>query len=123
MSAFSDDMRDVVTELCAELGNSCTVSKVTVGSGYDPTTGTTATGTQEDFQTHSAQYNKFAVVFGQDGQNTNLSGFESERVIIPWFGHVVDTTWLYDGHNITDVSTIESDNDILYFTLSIGEKR
>ena len=122
MSAFSDDMRQTVVELCQELGNSCTLFKPSPAAHYNPMTGETTGGTVESFDTYSAQYDKFAVSFGNDGQNTNLSGLESERVIIPWFGHKVDTTWQYNGHNITDVSFIESDNDIIYFTLSVGEK-
>ena len=122
MSAFSDDMRATVLELCEELGNSCTLFKNTAGTGYDPTTGQTAHGTVESYPTFSAQYNKFAISFGGDGQNTNLAGLYSDKVIVPWIGQEIDTTWLYDASNITDVSFIESDNDIIYYTLTIGEK-
>ena len=116
-------MQDVVTDLTKKLGNSCTLTHKHGAGGYDPTAGETTTATVDTYPTHSAQYNKFAVVFGTDGANTNLSGMESERVIIPWFGHMVDTTWEYNGHNITDVSQIESDNEVIYFTLTVGEKR
>jgi len=122
MSSFSSDMRVTVLELCQELGNSCVVSKPSATAVYNPTTGESTGGAGVSFNTYSAQYDKFFVSFGSDGTNTNLSGLMSERVIIPWFGHMVDTTWLYNGHNITDVSFIESDDDILYFTLSVGEK-
>lgn len=121
MSAFSDDMRQTVVELCEELGNSCVLNKPLTGTGYDPAIGETA-NTFRPFNTFSAQYNKFAVTFGNDGQNTNLSGIYQDRVIVPWIGEKIDTTWKYNDNNILDVSFIESDNDIIYYTLTIGEK-
>ena len=118
--SFSSDMRKVAKDLCQKLGNKCTLTKV-VASGYDPMTGKTGS-TNTDISLYSAPISKAGILFSMTGDNTNLSGFNDERVIVPWFGQKIDATWLYNGHNITNVSSIESQNDIIVFTISIGEK-
>lgn len=122
MSSFSQDMRQVVKELTEELGNKCLMFKPSPASSYDPMTGGQTNDTWTQFATTSVQYDKFSIPWGSDGANTNLSGIQGEKVIIPWFGEKVDTTWRYNYNNITDVSYIESDNEILYFILGVGEK-
>jgi len=123
MSAFSSDMIQVTADLCAELGNACVLTKVSDNGVYNPATGETVRSPNVDFHTHSVMINLFEQSFGRDGQNTNLSGFENETVVIPNFGQEVDSTWLYNGFDITDVSSYKSDNEVLYYTLSIGSKR
>lgn len=122
MSSFSQDMRQVVKELTGELGNKCLMFKPSPSSSYDPMTGETTGGVWTQYPTTSVLYDKFSIPWGSDGVNTNLSGIQGEKVIIPWFGKKVDITWRYNYNNITDVSYIESDNEILYFILAIGEK-
>jgi len=120
MGKFSNDMRKMATDLIKELGNRGTLTEVTRGS-YDSLTGKTAE-TTKDYPTHSAQASRVNLGFGGDGQNTNLAGFNSERVMVAWFGKIVDATWLYDGQNITDVSEIKTQDDIIVFTFTVGEK-
>ena len=120
MAQFSNDMRKMATDLIKLLGNNCVLTKVTAGA-YDPLTGKT-TATNQDFPLYSAQSSRVSDSFGGDGQNTNLAGFNGERVTVAWFGHIIDTTWLYDGQNIVDVMEIKTQNDIVVFNLVIGEK-
>ena len=120
MSDFSRDMRQTVLELCKELGNVCTLEHVTYGN-YDPATGKTPE-TITEYKTYSAQSKKLSVDFGLTGANTNLSGMHLERIIVPWVGAEVDTTWKYNGQNITNVSSLESDNEVIYYELAIGDK-
>ncbi len=120
MGAFSNDMRAVAKKLCKELGNSCELTKVTPGA-YNPVTGKT----DETFikiPIFSAPVRKAADIFGLMGGNTNLSGFSDQTVIIPWFGQKLDTTWKYNGHNITEVSEMSSQNDVIIYTIGVGAK-
>ncbi len=120
MGAFSTEMRNVATNLIREFGNRCVLTKVVKGP-YDPLLGKTVDVTT-DFSMFSAQSSRVNLGFGLDGQNTNLAGFNDERIIIPWFGHVVDVTWLYNGQNITDVMETKTQDDIVIFNLNIAEK-
>jgi len=120
MSAFSNDMRQVAVDLCKALGNSATLTEAKAGV-YDPAIGETPT-TNTDYPLHSAPSSHFAGVFPLDGKNTNLQGFYTTGIIVPWFGHVIDTTWLYNGNSITAVNSISSDNEIIVFNIVVGEK-
>jgi len=121
MGQFSQTMRGVAKDLCRKLGNKCTLSKETP-SKYDPTTGETASTGTISVPTYSAPKKKFSLDFGMTGENTNLSGFDDETVIVPWFGHVIDKTWLYNGQNILSVSSITSQDEIIIFEVRVGEK-
>ena len=117
MGQFSQEMRGVAKDLIKELGNSCTLEKVTRGA-YDPTTGDTPE-TKVTVPTFSAQASAFNRVFSQTGENTNLAGFDDESVVVAWFGQVVDETWTYDGAAISSVRPIMSQNDIIIFTITV----
>ncbi len=60
-------------------------------------------------------------IFGRDGGNTNLDGFNSESVIIPFFAGV-DKGWLYDGQNILTIAPLKTQGEIVAYNLSIGRK-
>ena len=117
MGAFSQEMRGVAKDLIKELGNKCTLEKVTYGA-YDPVTGETPE-TKVTIQTFSAQASNFNRVWQTDGQNTNLAGFDDESVIVAWFGQEIDETWTYDGAAISRVAPIMSQDDIIIFTISV----
>lgn len=119
MGTFSDGMRTVATNLTAKLGNPCTMTKVTVGE-YITSIGESPKEL-DYFATFSAPVKKITMDFGQMGTNTNLSGFDDNKVIIPWFGEEVDTTWLYNGHNITTVAPTDTQGDVVIYTLTIEE--
>ena len=124
MGAFSNEMRKVAKDLCTELGNKSTLTLVTTVSGdYDPLTGVTPPNVpNQDFIVYTAQSSHFAEMFPNDGQNTNLEGFYSSGQLVPWFGRPIDSTWLFDGHNITEVSDIKSQGDIIAYNIIVGEK-
>ena len=113
-------MRQVATDLCQELGNKATLTKVTPAS-YDPSTGNTP-DTKTDYPVYTAQNSHFAGVFPEDGRNTNLQGFYSGGYIVPWFGQPIDTTWLYNGFNIKELTDIRSQDDIIAYNIIVGEK-
>ncbi len=118
--AFADDMRTVATNLLRELGSSCVLQRITPGE-YDPVTGETP-DTVEDFSTYSGPVKLVSEVFGQDGINTGLDAFESNKVIVPWIGYEIDTTWRYNGFNIVFVATTETQNKPIIYTITVGEK-
>ncbi len=120
MGSFSNSMRQVAVGLMTELGNSCVLTQVTPGD-YDPTTGKTAE-TVVEYNTYCAPVKQMGVVFGDNGINTNLSGFDQNSVSIPWLGVVVDATWLFNGQNITKVEPVSAQDDIIIYNLSVGEK-
>jgi len=116
MGAFSNDMRGVARDLIKELGNKCTLEKVTRGA-YDPTTGETAE-TKTVIQTFSAPISLFNRMFTMTGENTNLAGFDDTSVIVAWFGQEVDETWTYDGAAISRVAPTVSQDDVIIYTIS-----
>ena len=120
MGAFSDSMRAVATELTTTLGNPCILTKVTKGE-YVVSIGKSPTETT-DYSTFSAPVKKVSQDFGQMGINTNLSGFDDNKVIVPWFGQTIDKTWLYNGNNIVSVAPIETQGDVVIYTIEVGEK-
>jgi len=120
MGAFSNAMRDTATSLVTQLGNPCTLTKVTKGE-YVVTAGKSPLE-KEDFNTYSAPVKKVSQDFGQMGINTNLTGFDDNKVIVPWIGQEIDSTWLYDGHNILTVSPVKTQGDIVIYTITIGER-
>ena len=120
MGAFSSNMRNVAIALCTKLGNQCTLTKKVRGA-YDPTTGLT-TSNDTVINTYSAPASEMSVAFGRDGQNTNLAGFDSNRIVVPWIGQEIDETWLYNDQNILSVAPIRSQDDIIIYTISVGEK-
>lgn len=119
MGAFSDNMRSVATTLITNFGSTCTLTKITKGQ-YIPSAGK-SNEAKEDFKTVSTPAKRVSEQFGALGINTNLAGFTNEKVIVPWFGKTVDETWLYNGHNIISVEETIAQNDIIIFTLEIGE--
>jgi len=119
MGAFSKEMRKVAKDLMKELGNPCVLVKVEVGA-YDPLTGRTVKDTQT-FNTFSAPYKHVSVLFGSDGINTNLSGFNDNKVTVPWVGYPIDTAWTYDGQDITKVEAVESQGDVIIYTITLSE--
>jgi len=121
MGAFSSGMRRTAQQLMTKLGNSCVLTKVDRGA-YDPATGKTSE-TRTDYPTYSAQTAKTNVVFGLTGENTNLDAFDDESVVVPWIGEEINPTWLYNGQNITEVHPVMSQDEIIIYILSIGEKK
>ena len=120
MAAFSTSMRKVAQDLIKELGNACTLTKVTYGE-YDPDLGETPE-TEVVINTYSAPTKNISVMFGQNGQNTNLNAFDSNKVTVPWINQEIDSTWKYNGYNILTVEPIEAQNDIIVYTITVGEK-
>ena len=118
--AFADDMRNVATMLLRELGSSCVLQRVTPGE-YNPLTGETL-DVVDDFSTYSGPVSLYNETFGLYGINTNLDAFDTNKVIIPWFGYEVDATWLYNGQNITRIDTVATQNKSIIFTITVGEK-
>jgi hypothetical protein len=120
MGTFSDNMRAVALRLSKQLGNSCTITKVTQGQ-YDPLTGKTNEVIQT-YPTYCVPLSKANEVFGLDGENTNLAGFDDTRVLVPYTIFKIDPTDLFNGQNIIDVSTTESQDNIIMYNLTVGEK-
>ena len=120
MGAFSTKMRTVANDLITKLGNPCTVEKVTRG-GYNPSLGKTEEAIQT-FNTFSAPAKDISVSFGQDGRNTNLAGFDTGKVSIPYLAinQVMDETWTYNGEAIKTVELIESQGEVIMFTLTVA---
>lgn len=120
MGAFSQQMKQVVIDLTKELGNPCILTKVGKGV-YDPVTGTTPPAATQTVNTFSGPNSMMSEMFGRDGENTNLMGFNSESVIIPFFAGF-DETWLFDGQNITSVAPLKTQGDIVAYNIEIGRK-
>ena len=120
MGQFSQSMRSVADSLIKDFGKPCVLSKITSGV-YDPSIGK-ATEVRVDIPTFCAPSNKVNVTFGLDGQNTNLTAFDTESIMVAWFGQEMDATWEIDGQNITTIMPIEAQGDIIVYTLSVGEK-
>ena len=120
MGAFSVEMAKVVVDLTKELGNPCVLTQVTAGV-YSPLTGNTTPASTQTINTFSGPNSMMSEVFGRDGQNTNLSGLNSESVIIPYFVGL-DETWLFDGQNILSVAPLKTQGDIVAYNIEIGRK-
>ena len=120
MGTFSAAMRQVAKDLCKELGNRCTLTKVTKGA-YNADLGESPE-TKIVINTFSAQMSQYAQNFGLSGNNVNLSGMNQEQLIIPWFGQPMDKTWLYNDQNIVDIAETMSQDDIIIYTITVGEK-
>ena len=120
MGTFSTKMRTVAFNLIAKLGNSCTLEKVTTG-GYNATTGKSEQSIRS-IATHSAPAKNISVMFGQDGTNTNLAGFDEGKVTVAYLGvnENIDETWLYNGEAITHVEPIESQDEVVVFNLTVA---
>ncbi len=118
--AFADDMRNVAKNLCQQLGNPAILTKITRGQ-YNPTTGKTDE-VRQDFNVYTAQNSKFNEAFGRDGQNTNLSNFQTESVVVPWLGELIDATWEYNNSSIVNVTEVMSQNKVIIQNLTIGIK-
>lgn len=119
MGAFSDSMRTVATDLITQLGNPCTLTKVVKGD-YVVSVGD-APEEKTDYSTYSAPVKKISYDFGQMGINTNLTGFNDNKVIVPWIGQEIDSTWLYNGNNILTVEETRTQGDIVIYTITVGE--
>lgn len=119
MGVFSDSMRAVAVDLLSQLGNPCTLSKVTKGD-YIPAIGRSPEE-KETFNTFSAPVKKVSQDFGQMGINTNLAGFDDNKVIVPWIGQEIDATWQYNGNNILKVEPVQTQGDIIIYTITVGE--
>jgi hypothetical protein len=120
MGAFSQEMKQLVIDLTRELGNPCTLTKVTKGV-YDPLTGETPPSATQTITTFSAPAQDMTQAFGSDGENTNLDGFDSEAVMIPFFPGI-DKGWLYDGQNITSLAPLKTQGEIVAYNISVGVK-
>lgn len=120
MGTFSNAMREVAYTLTSELGNPCVLTKVEKGE-YVPSIGKSPEN-KTDFATFSAPVKQVSDSFGQMGINTNLSGFDDNKVIVPWIGEEIDPTWLYNGNNILNVAPVETQGDVVIYTIEIGEK-
>ncbi len=120
MGAFSQSMRAVAISLIGQYGSDCILTKVTPGQ-YDPVAGETVEA-RTDYPMKYAQSSRFNDEFDRSGANTNLSGFNEEAVVIAWFGQIVDATWEFNGQNIIGVRETKTQNDIVIYALSIGEK-
>ena len=120
MGAFSTKMRTVANNLITKLGNPCTVEKVIRG-GYNASIGKTEEAIQV-FNTFSAPAKDISVSFGQTGTNTNLSGFDTGKVSIPYLAinQVMDETWTYNGEAIDTVELIESQGEIIIFNITVA---
>ena len=119
MGAFSNTLRDVATKLITDLGNPCVLTRITKGS-YIPSLGETPISKKE-YPTFSAPVKKVSVAFGQTGINTNLGGFDDNKVIVPWIGQEIDETWRYDDMNIVKVEPTRTQGDIVIYTITVGE--
>ena len=120
MGSFSTRMRGTATRLITKLGNSCVLTKVTEGA-YIASLGKTETS-ELDIPTFSASIKKSSDIFSLTGTNTNLIGFNDNKVIVPWIGQEIDTSWKYNGNNIISVEPIKTQDEIIIYTLTIGEK-
>lgn len=118
MGAFSTSMRSTATKLVTKLGSPCKLTKVTEGA-YNPQIGKTDEA-REDFDAYSAPAKIMSEQFGQQGMNTNLGGFSSEEVTVPWFGEVIDKSWLYNDSKIVSVKSTEAQGEIIIYTLAIA---
>jgi hypothetical protein len=112
-------MRQVAVELLTELGDPCVLSYVVYGN-YDPATGKTQE-TVTDIATFSSSVRNATILFGNDGQNTGLEGFSSNKVIVPYINQDIDTTWKYNGYDITAVSPISTQGMVVAYTLTVAE--
>jgi hypothetical protein len=121
MGAFSQRLRKTALRLCKQYGEPCVLSKLTPGV-YDPDTGETP-NTVVTHNTFSVPTNKFNLVFPNNGENTNLAGFETESLIIPYFNDdSFDETWLYNGDNITNITKTSAQDEIIIYEITVGEK-
>ncbi len=121
MGAFSQQMKQVVIDLTRELGNPCVLTKVGKAGVYNPLTGETPAVAPQTVNTFSGPNSLMSEMFGRDGENTNLMGFNSESVIIPFFVGF-DETWLYDGQNVTSVAPLKTQGEIVAYNVTIGRK-
>ena len=120
--AFADDMRKVANDLCKQFGNACVLKKPADGV-YDPDIGETVpSGNDIVVNTYSAQDKRITQQFGQNGNNTNLSGFGTGEYIVPWFGYELDTTWLYNDQNIVVIDDIKTQDKVVAYNIVVGEK-
>lgn len=120
MGAFSTSMRGVATDLITELGNPCTLTKVVKGR-YVPDAGDSY-DTETVYTTYSAPVKNVNFDFGLMGINTNLQGFDDNKVIVPWIGQEIDATWRYNDSNIIAVEPTKTQGDIVIYTITVGEK-
>ncbi len=120
MGVFSNQIKQLVIDLTKELGNPCTLTNVTKGT-YDPVTGTTPPAATQTINTFSGPNSLLSEVFNRNGENTNLDGFNSESVIIPFFAGV-NKGWLYDGQNILTIAPLKTQGEIVAYNITIGRK-
>jgi len=120
MGQFSRDMRKTATDLIKQFGSRCVLTKVSKNGEYDPNTGNTVK-TTKDFPMYGSVNSEVNRHFAPL-QNTNLLAFTDKNVMIAWFGEEVDATWLYNGQNIILVQPIETQDDIVAYTITVGEK-
>ena len=120
MGTFSTGMRNTALSLITKLGNPCTVEKITRG-GYNTSLGKTEEAIQT-FNTFSAPSKDISMNFGTDGANTNLAGFDSGKVSIPYLAinQDMDETWTYNGEAIKTVEKIEAQGEVIIFTITVA---
>ncbi len=117
--SFSSEMRQVALDQMTELGNPCILTQISYGE-YDPATGKTQEVNLE-IPTYYAPTKKMSAFFGMDGINTGLAGFNETKVIVPWVGQAIDTTWKFNNNDITHVEEISAQGDIIVYNLTIAE--
>ncbi len=120
MGQFSQSMRALAVKLLTEFGNTATLEKRVKGA-YDPVTGETAE-VVTTYNTFSGPPNLMTEVFGNDGRGTNLDAFDSNFVIVPWIGEEIDISWTLNGQNIVTVSPIITQDEIVIYNISVGQK-
>ena len=120
--AFADDMRNVATSLINQFGSNCVLTHVDKGN-YDPLTGT-ASEVRIDYPMKYAQSSKFNNVFQMDGTSTGLDSFQTESMVVAWFGHELSTShWEFDGMPINNVSETKTQDKIVIYNLTVGIKK
>ena len=120
MGTFSTKMRNTALRLITKLGNTCTLERVIKGQ-YNTTLAKHEEAIQT-FNTFSAPSKDISSMFGNTGPNTNLAGFDEGKVSIPYLGvnQMIDETWRYNGEAISSVELIESQDEVIVFTLTIA---
>ena len=120
MGTFSTNMRATALKLITKLGNPCTVEKITKG-GYNAQLGKDEVAIQV-FDVFSAPSKDISITFGQTGTNTNLAGFDEGKVSIPYLSinQDMDETWTYNGEAIKTVEKIETQGEVIIFTITVA---
>lgn len=117
-------MQSTVARLLANLGNSCVLVKITHGE-YQPNIGKVPEY-EETISTYSTSIKNSSLVLSLgNAQNFDLSGFDEDKVLIPYLtGYVIDDTWRYRDNKqkekeIQKVEKIEAQDNIIGYVLTL----